>query len=352
MSSDQERSQSPRHSQRLAAALACGVALAVASCAGTEPRVSLEPPAPPWSAPTSQGHPLVGRVFAPGTAGFVTPAEALERLTAADFVLLGEKHDNPDHHRLQEWLVSRLVAGGRRPALVLEMIDSDRAEAVSAHLRDNPGDAAGLGAAVEWSKSGWPDYAHYRPIVQVAVSAGLPVVAGNLPKALARRVSKEGPSAIDPETRQRLGLDQPPAPEAFSGLSREIRASHCGMLPEEAIPRMVETQRGRDASLAAAMGGPPDRDGGALLIAGAGHARTDWGVPSYLRRSVPGRAPGRTIVSLAFIEVDDDHPDAADYGGHFGVAALPFDLVWFTPRLDNDDPCAKLVEHMKGMKKK
>ena len=46
---------------------------------------------------------------------------------ARDFVLLGEKHDNPDHHRLQAWMIDALVARGRRPAIAMEMLDAEQA---------------------------------------------------------------------------------------------------------------------------------------------------------------------------------------------------------------------------------
>ncbi|MFN3076792.1 MAG: ChaN family lipoprotein [Alphaproteobacteria bacterium] len=305
------------------------------------------PPAPPWEVRTSQAHPLVGKVFVPRSGGFLTPTEAIERMAGADFVLLGEKHDNPDHHRLQAWVTGRLVERGRRPALVLEMIDTDHGDAVAAYLRDYPREAAGLGDAVGWSRTGWPEWSQYRPIVEAVVSAGLPVVPGNLPRDLVRRIGREGLAALDVETVRRLGVDREPTAAAASGLAREIVENHCRMLPDAAIPRMVQVQRSRDGSLAATMKAAGDK-GGAVLIAGAGHARTDWGVPDYLRDS----GDGRSIVSVAFIEVDDDHADAWTYADRFGVATLPFDLVWFTPRVDNEDPCAKMVEHMHRKKEK
>lgn len=304
------------------------------------------PPVPPWEARLYQSHPLVGRVFAPRTGGFVAPSRIVERLGQADFVLLGEKHDNPDHHKLQAWLTQVLVGRGRRPALVLEMIDTDRASAVSAHLRDHPGDAAGLGTAVAWEKTGWPEWGNYRPIVEAVLAVGLPVVPGNLPRDMVRRLGREGLSAMDADTRKRLGLDRQLPAAVTSLMAREIRDSHCRLLPEAAVPAMVDTQRSRDGSLAAAMTVSHPNSSGAILIAGAGHARTDWGVPAYLRES----APGKTIASVAFLEVDDDHLDAGAYAERFGAAVLPFDLVWFTPRQDDEDPCARMAEHMKKKK--
>src|SRR4051812_674712 len=46
-------------------------------------------------------HPLVGRVWDVKNATFITRDALWAKLVTADYVLLGEKHDNPDHHRLQ-----------------------------------------------------------------------------------------------------------------------------------------------------------------------------------------------------------------------------------------------------------
>ena len=46
--------------------------------------------------------------------------------------------------------------GGRRPALGFEMLATDDAPAVIRYLARSPKDAAGLGDAVNWARSGWP----------------------------------------------------------------------------------------------------------------------------------------------------------------------------------------------------
>ncbi len=45
-------------------------------------------------------------------------------------------------------------------------------------------------------------------------------------------------------------------------------------------------------------------------------------------------------MSLAFVEVDAAADEPAAYAGRF-AGALPFDYVWFTPRIDDVDPCAR-----------
>ena len=292
----------------------------------------------PWSAPLSRDHPLVGRIWRPDNRQYIDEGELAERLVAADFVLLGERHDNPDHHRLQAWALDRIIAAGRRPLVAFEMVGPEQAAALERHLRDRPGDVAGLAETLDWTLSGWPAWEHYQPLFAAAVQAGLSIGPANLPRETMRAVAR---GQTLPADQQRFyGLDQPPPPPLFAAMAEEIRQSHCGQLPEQAVGPMVAVQWARDAAMAHALA---DRSpGGAVLIAGAGHTRIDRGVP--LRLTV--LAADRPSFSLAFIEVSDDETDPAGYGEAFGTPLPPFDAVWFTPRANDDDPCAEMTRFM------
>jgi uncharacterized iron-regulated protein len=309
----------------MAARLLVGVLLLVAGVAG-----AAEPPA----AGRGHDHPLTGRIWDVAAARFISMDALVERLSAARFVLLGERHDNPDHHTFQAWIVRSLVAGRRRPAVAFEMLGADQATALAEHLARAPRDAAGLGDAVGWAASGWPPWKEYAPIADAALAAGLPIAAANLPTAVARAVARGNLGALDPDFVRAHALDRPAAPATQTAMEAEMRDSHCGALPETALASMVTAQRARDAHMAERLVAA-QRDG-ALLIAGTGHVRTDRGVPAYVTR----RVPGASLASVAFLEVATGRTAPADYAERFGAGQLPFDYVWFTVRADNVDPCA------------
>lgn len=306
------------------------------------------PPAPPWRAPLDRQHPLAGRIWITAERKAVSPDELVARLSQARFVLLGEKHDNPDHHALQAWLVRRLIASGRRPAVAFEMFGTDKSKAISTHLAANPGDAAGLGPATGWDKTGWPDWAMYSPIAQAALDAGLPVLGANLPDHEAQAITRR--QTVRPERVDELVLDRPLSAKLHADLVDDLRRSHCNMLPETMISPMVMAQRAKDGSMARTMSaavGARDVDT-VVLIAGSGHARTDRGVPLALS----WLAPQATVFSVAFVEVDGPTTDPAAYAGLRGEPAMPFDALWFTARVEGQDPCALLADHMKKRKEK
>jgi uncharacterized iron-regulated protein len=292
--------------------------------------------AEPPPAGLGHDHPLTGRIWDVAGTRFITMEALVTRLAPARFVLLGERHDNADHHAFQARIVRGLVGAGRRPAVAFEMLGTDQEAALAAHLARAPGDAAGLGTAVGWSASGWPPWMHYEPIAEAALSAGLPIVAANLPAGTARAVARGDLSALDGALVRAHGLDRPASPETQAAMEREMRSAHCATLPDAMVPSLVTAQRARDAQMAERLvAGQRD---GAVLIAGAGHVRTDRGVPAYLAT----RAPDASVASVAFVEVASGAVAPADYAGRFGAARLPFDFVWFTARADDADPCARL----------
>ena len=288
-----------------------------------------------WQTHYGRNHPLTGRIWDVASGQFIDHRSLMMRLARAEFVLLGEKHDNPDHHRLQAEVLRGLVAAGRRPAVGFEMFSIDDAGAIGSHLARAPSDAAGLGPAVNWQTSGWPDWARYQPIAEVALAAKLAIVATNLPLASARRMSRDG-WAIEPSVRRDLGLDRPLADAMLATMAADIHKSHCGYGSAASVQSMVQVQRARDAQMAQSLIAAASADG-AVLVAGAGHVRSDYGIPVYLT----AKAPGRQVVSIAFVEVDESEPEPHKYLLANAAGRAPFDYLWFTPRVDDVDSCEK-----------
>ena len=311
------------------------VACVLAGCSATS-----------WKSPLGRNHPLAGRIWDVSSDRFIDRETLVERLARADFVLLGERHDNPDHHMLQAEVLRSLIAVGRHPAVAFEMLGLDDASIIAGHLAAAPNDAAGLGRAVNWNQRGWPDWAMYQPIAEAALQAKLRIVATNLPLATARKMSRDGLAALDPRVMRELGLDRPPPEPVFARMAADIRDAHCGYAPEKSLKPMVDVQRARDAQMAHSLIAAGD-PGGAILVAGAGHVRVDYGIPVYIR----AKAPDKRVISISFVEVDKQRTTPQSYALPYSDGRLPFDYVWFTPRIDDEDPCEKFKSQFDRLKK-
>ncbi len=289
--------------------------------------------AAPWVSPLLPDHPLVDTIWDARERRSATRTTLEAACARADFVLIGETHDNPDHHRLQLELLEAIVRAGRRPAVALEQLDREHQAALDRARAERPGDAGYVADAAQFDRRGW-HWPFYEPIVAFALRNDLPLVAVNLSRRDAVAVVERGYEALGGDAASRLGLLQPPDPARVEAIEAAVREGHCGKLPERVVPRMAAAQRARDAVIAdALMARAP---AGAVLIAGNGHVRRDLGVPVQLAV----RAPQRSALAVGIVEVVEDMARAEDYVAPAAGDAPQFDFVVFTPRTARPDPCA------------
>lgn len=297
-----------------------------------------------WVSPHYQDHPLAGTIW---TSEFkpATPEQLEIAVLEANYVLLGEIHNNADHHRLQAQVIETLVRAGRRPSVVWEMIPTSMQTHLDRHLQGGVKDAGELGNILNWEQRGWPDWSIYQPIAEATLAAKLPLLGGALDPETIRAIGKSDPAQA--ELILDLKLDQPFEPAAVEALTSEIAEGHCNMLPEAAVKPMIMVQLTRDAQMAKIMAEASPQQG-AVLIAGSGHVRKDWAVPRFLKQ----RLPGASVTSVAFLEVDPERPSPSDYVEAIAGLDAPYDFIHFTPKADLVDRCAEMAEHMGKMKPK
>lgn len=249
----------------------------------------------------------------PVAASQINPA-ALDRLPPAQVIVLGEVHDNPQHHRNQARAVRALAPA----AVVWEMLTPAQAAA----MPGDRSDAAAVAAALGWEGTGWPDFALYFPIVQAAGAARH--YGAGVPRAEAREVFGQGAAAVFGAEAARFGLDRPLPAEDAAQREADQFAAHCEAMPREMMGGMVEAQRLRDAALArAALQALAETGGPVAVITGSGHARTDWGMPAALAVA----APEVSVLALGQAESDPG-------------ADAPWDLWIVTDPVERPDPCA------------
>jgi uncharacterized iron-regulated protein len=241
------------------------------------------------------------------------------------FILLGELHDNPDHHRARAGQLRRLIAQEPRTVVVFEQFARSQDAAVARARQAAPGDVDAVIDAAKLDRKSWRWPLH-QPLFEAALQSGAEVRGGNIDRDQVRRIVREGDAAWPAEL---LALRER---TAWSGaqqdaLRQDIQDGHCGAMPEAMLPGMVQAQRARDASMAQAM--LDARQAGAkrvVLIAGNGHVRRDVAVPVYLQAA---GVPAADIDAVAYLESGS----AAPTGG--------YDRVERAPAPSREDPCAQ-----------
>lgn len=295
---------------------------------------------------------LVGYVFEPASAsgrreislvhrpmaGF--DENILARLAHAQFILLGEVHDNPDHHGLRAAILSiaRCLSTSGSAAAVFEHIRADQAGAIEGPREPADVAANDLFRRLDWPTTGWPDQSMFQPLFTAAYANGLSILPGDPARGSVRQVAREGLAALTEPDRLRLGLDRELPAASHEALLAELVASHCNMMPPSAMNGLAQAQRYRDAHLAATMLAAGERNEKVFLLAGNGHVRSDRGVPWHLRN----RKPDARVLTIMLVEVEDGRKDERSYvpTGPDGTPAA--DLIIFTPRAARPDPCEKM----------
>lgn len=273
------------------------------------------------------------RVYDVRAHRFVTEAALVDALASAPFRLLGEIHDDPEHHEIRARLLRDIAGRGMHPAVVMEQFDVDHDAALRAAQRAH-GDAERIATAGALDRKGW-QWPLHRPIVAQALVSDLPLRAGNLSRA-ALSGDLDAVVRKHPRLAKRMRAAEWTDAQAQT-LHDDIVASHCNMLPDAVVPKLVLAQRMRDAGMAQALVDDATRDG-AVLIAGNGHVRDDLGVPVYLH--APG-FPGATTrsVSVGFLEASHEEMRAEGFPQPLIARNPGFDYVVVTPAIARPDPC-------------
>jgi uncharacterized iron-regulated protein len=258
------------------------------------------------------------RVFATASAKESDFEAMLDALAQADFVLVGETHDDDQTHRLEKAIVEGLVA--RKPGKVvlsLEMFQRHVQPTIDAYLDAKIDEKAFLAAAQPW-----PNYRDgYRPMVEAAKRAGVRVVAANLPRDIQQKFAFDGKAALAKLSAEEKALFppeiHPPRASYWARLESRLRdAGHGPVATADADARTYSVQNLWDNSMAAASVGAHAQGVTVVHVAGAFHVEYGDGIAAQIR----SRKPDAKIVTVTIVPVDDlrlddplREPERADF---------------------------------------
>jgi len=265
------------------------------------------------------------RVFDTTRGTFTDFEVLLSDVMRADVVFVGEQHDDPNTHRLELAVLEGLLRRRAHVVVSLEMFERD----VQAELdRFSAGEVAE--EAFLASARPWPRYrTDYKPLVDLAVAHGWPVIAANVPRSMASEVSKAGVEALESKSadeRRWFAAERDcPIDDEYFKRFVEAMGSHPsgGSESDEAAARtqaqnFYASQCLKDETMAESIAGAytAAATGGRRPIVvhfnGAFHSDFGLGTASRVRRRLPDR---RTVVIsvLPVDDIDTATPDAEDW---------------------------------------
>lgn len=282
------------------------MAVSLSACASLPTPTSVPPPAVAGGG-EARPYPLPPgsyRIFT-GAGAEASLPEILSVASGAEVLLLGEMHDDRAGHALQYEIFRALVEGeeaqhsadggtpsARRRGVVLslEMFERDVQYVLDEYLD-------GLIREDHFQRSSrpWPHYDEdYRPLVELARSREVPVIAANAPRRYVNMVTRGGPSALDRlSTRARESL--PPLPyqgpsAAYRGRLEAEMGGHGTGAATDAPSYGIYAQALWDAGMANSIAESLRRDPSSLVVhlAGSFHVSYGLGLPEHLQSYRPG----------------------------------------------------------------
>ncbi len=247
----------------------------------------------------------LGRITDLHSGATLTPEQLLTRLAQQPRVILGEKHDNPYHHQIEQWLVQQLPQRRPQGSVLMEMINPNQqaqVDKVKQWLQSDPTVRDGRVAELIAWQPGWK-WELYGGVTMAAMRAPYPLWSANLDRSEITAFYQQPQFPAGKLSAQ---------PAVRKALEETIRTSHGGKIEADQLHAMLAIQQQRDRRMAERLLAAPTP---ALLIAGGYHAAKSVGVPLHVRDLQPAAAPTVLMLAEPGVQVD---ANTADY-------------LWITP---------------------
>ena len=269
-----------------------------------------------------------GRYYNPGAQQSVSIEETLRRAAKHQVVLLGEHHDNVEHHRWQLHTVAALAALRPKIVLGLEMVPRRLQPVLDLWIKGQLSEDA-LIKKLKWDDIWSFDIQYYLPLFHLARMQRIPLYALNVERELFNRVTREGWDAIPQNKREGITT---PAPASKDYL-RFLAASFLGHNPPaasgnesssqqdgEKFLRFVQGQLLWDRAMADGLAKVARVTNAPLVIGimGSGHIVNRYGVPDQLKQL--------KVADVAVLVPWDTHFDCAQLNKDFADAVFGFDI--------------------------
>ncbi len=238
----------------------------------------------------------VGSVLYPATDKQGNLSDLIKINSKKRVVLLGEHHDNMEHHRWQLQMIAGLHTLNSKLILGFEMFPRQSQGILNKWVQGELTEKQFL-KEVNWGEYWSFDAQIYMPLFHFARMNKIPMIALNVDRSLIREVGKKGWDKVASELKEGIS-DPAPASEGYRQMLASVFMQH-GQDHDEGSPeelvekamtmpgfsRFVESQQVWDRAMAEAITTGLDKHPqGQQIVAvlGSGHMMYHYGVPEQL----------------------------------------------------------------------
>jgi uncharacterized iron-regulated protein len=212
-------------------------------------------------------------------------------LQTAQVLYLGETHDKLADHQAQQFILEQLLTGPKPLTLAMEMFQRPYQGAIDRYFKGELTEAEFL-AQTEYDKRWGFPWELYAPIVKLAKTQNIPLIALNTPSEVTRQVARRGLESLTPEQRQFIPEQNDIflGPEGYRQQIQQIyTAMHQGKGNSAGGDRFFQAQVLWDETMADRIAQIVAQTPNRLIIVlvGQGHLLQDYGIPARVARRLP-----------------------------------------------------------------
>ncbi len=302
--------------------LALAMFFLMAECAGR--RLATVPGDMPYP---RNGKPQEDEIYHVPTGLNVSRDGAMEMISGARLVCVGETHDNIHAHRVELAIIEEMFRRfPGRIAIGMEMFRKPQQEALDRWTGGEIGELEFLKAS-KWYDNWGSDFGYYREILRFAREKRIDVIALNPSRELQEEVSRGGLANLPEDLRAKL----PGIGEADPYQRSAMNAVYGSHLPTEGMfESFFQVQMLWEETMAESIvdywKSPRGEGKKIITITGGWHVRYGFGLPKKVVRRMP--VP-YVIVLPEEIEIPEEKKDQQMDVDLPPVPLFPSDFVWY-----------------------
>ncbi|WP_319535159.1 ChaN family lipoprotein [uncultured Vibrio sp.] len=225
-------------------------------------------------------------------------------LQQADVLLIGELHTHAGIHRFQTDMLKQLSKGQRPIALSMEQITRDKQDVLDEYLNGQIGEQTFI-----QQSNAWPNYeSDYRPLIEFARRADIPVIAANAPRKIVRCIGRQGIDYLNKlDSKERHLVAETINTDGSLYKEKFMASMHHGGL--EQTEKLYAAQMTWDETMAESIAHYLAKYPGTQVVHVAGKFHTEGGLGTAT--SILNRNPRLNVVVVT--PVTDVTTDSSDY---------------------------------------
>ncbi|WP_293448270.1 ChaN family lipoprotein [Persephonella sp.] len=201
-------------------------------------------------------------------------------------IYIGEQHTMFSNHAMQLNIIKALYEKYPKIAIGMEMFQRSKQNVIDRYLRGEIDEKTFLKES-EYYKAWKYNYHLYRPIIQFCKEKGVPIIALNADRDIVRKVSQKGIESLSKEEIKKLPEDMDFVNFGYIEYLKDIFAEHgSSVTKKKKFSSFLQSQIIWDETMAQTASKyitkNPDRK--LIILAGGGHIRYRYGIPSRVER--------------------------------------------------------------------